>query len=63
MTMNYNNNNNNSVSNNGYQNYRRNSSCKGIVVGYNKIPIDMKILHSLSDYDKDIDIEKTQSCL
>jgi len=34
-------------------------SSKGIVVGYNKIPIDHNILNSLSDFD--ISAEKTQS--
>lgn len=34
---------------------------KGIVIGYNRIPIDSKILSSLSEFE--VDIEKTQSCI
>jgi hypothetical protein len=50
--------NNNNINN---SNNRKISSNKGIIIGYNKIPIDIKILNSLSNFD--IDIEKTQNCL
>lgn len=36
-------------------------SVKGIVIGYNKIPIETKVLNSLSEMG--LDVEKTQSCL
>jgi|688.fasta_scaffold95879_1 hypothetical protein len=42
-------------------NSQHRKSTKGIVVGYNKIPVDMKILNSLSEMG--IDVEKAQSCL
>jgi 5'-AMP-activated protein kinase catalytic alpha subunit len=42
-----------------YGAHKRNS--KGIIVGYNQIPIDSKILNSLTQYE--VDVEKTKICL
>lgn len=42
-------------------NSNQRKSTRGIVIGYNKIPIDMKVLNSLTEMG--LDIEKTQSCL
>ncbi len=42
-------------------NYSHRRSSRGIVIGYNKIPIDIKVLNSLEAMD--MDVEKTQSCL
>ena len=36
-------------------------SSRGIVIGYNRIPIDTKVLNSLEDVG--LDVEKTQSSL
>lgn len=42
-------------------NCNQRKTTRGIIIGYNKIPIDQKILSSLGEFA--LDIEKTQSCI
>ncbi len=44
------------------QKYKRTKSHEGIIVGYNKIPVDQEILKGLINYNN-YDLEYVQTCI